>query len=84
MGSDMAACTRDMPQKGVPTEGTWMDGCMHGDTQEGVSEKRARNANRNEPSRGRSLLHGQDMGKAQDHRSNSEQWLAIGGGWWQY
>ena len=40
-----------------------------------------RNANRNEPSRGRSLRHGQDMGKTQNHRSSIEQWLAVGGGW---
>ena len=39
------------------------------------------NANRNEPSRGRSLLHGQDMGETQNHRI-VEQWLAVGGGWW--
>ena len=41
-----------------------------------------RNANRNEPSQGRSLLRGQDMGKAQDHRNSTEQWLAVAGGWW--
>ena len=27
---------------------------------------------------GRSLLHGQDMGNAQDHRKSIEQWLAVG------
>ena len=36
-----------------------------------------RNANRHERSRGRSLLHGQDMGKTQDHRKNIKQWLAA-------
>ena len=40
-----------------------------------------RKANRNERSRGRSLLHGQDMGKTQDHRNGIEQWLAVGSGW---
>ena len=30
----------------------------------------------------RSLLHGQDRDKTQDHRSSIEQWLAVGGGWW--
>ena len=39
-----------------------------------------RSANRNKPSRGRSLLHGQGMGKTEDHRSIVEQWLAVGGG----
>ena len=38
-----------------------------------------RNANRNERSRGRPLLHGQDMGRAQDHRGITEQWFAVGG-----
>ena len=37
------------------------------------------NANSNEP--GRSLLHAQDMGKTQDHRTFIEQRLAVGGGW---
>ena len=32
--------------------------------------------------RGRSLLHGQDMGKTQDHRNHIERWLAVGG-WWR-
>ena len=41
-----------------------------------------RNANRNERSRGRSLLHGQGMGKTQDHKNSIEQWLAVGG-WWR-
>ena len=36
---------------------------------------------RNERSWGHSLLHGQDMGKLQDHRNSNEQWLAVGG--WQ-
>ena len=43
---------------------------------------RVRNANRNEPSRGRSLLHGQGMDTTQDHGSTIEQCLAVGGGWW--
>ena len=43
--------------------------------------KRIRNANRNERSRERSLLHGQDMGKTQNHRQSTEQWLAVDGGW---
>ena len=43
--------------------------------------KKVRNANRNEPSRGRSLLHGPDTGNTQDHRSIIEQRLAVGGGW---
>ena len=43
-------------------------------------EKRClRNANRNERSRGRSLLLGQDTGKTQGHRNSIEQqWLAVG------
>ena len=44
--------------------------------------KGVRNANRNEPAWRRSLLHGQDMGKTQYHRSIIEQWLAVGGWWW--
>ena len=40
------------------------------------------NANRNEPSQGRSLLHGHDKDKTQDHRSIVEKWwLAVGGCW---
>ena len=39
------------------------------------------NTNRHERSRERSLLHGQDMGKTQNHRNSFEQWLAVGGGW---
>ena len=31
---------------------------------------------------GRSLPHGQDMGKKRDHRISIEQWLAVGG-WWR-
>ena len=34
-------------------------------------KNRVRDANRNERSRGRFLLHGQDMDKTQDHRSTS-------------
>ena len=42
--------------------------------------KKVRNANRNERSRGySSLLHGQDMGKTQNHRWSIEQRLAVGG-----
>ena len=44
-------------------------------------KKRVRNANRNERSRGRLLLRGQDTGETQDHRNGIEQWLAVGGGW---
>ena len=40
-----------------------------------------RNTNRKEGSQGRSLLHGQDIGKTQNHRNSVEQWLAVGGGW---
>ena len=47
----------------------------------GGGKKRVRNANRNESSRGRSLLRGQDMGNTQDHRNGIEQRLAVGG-WW--
>ena len=43
--------------------------------------KRVRNANRNERSRGRSLLHGEDMGNTQNHSNSIEPWLAVGGGW---
>ena len=43
--------------------------------------KKVRNANRNERSRGRFLLHDQDMGKTQNHRNSIEKQLAIGGGW---
>ena len=42
-------------------------------------KKRVRNANRNEPLRGRSLLHGE--GKTQNHRSIIEQWSVVGGSW---
>ena len=44
-------------------------------------EARVRKAIRTECSRGRSLLHGQDMGKTQDHRNRKsvEQRLAVGG-----
>ena len=45
-------------------------------------KKRVRNANRNEPSRERSLLHDQDMDKTQDHRTTVKQRSAVGGGWW--
>ena len=44
-------------------------------------KERVRDTNRNERSRGRSLLHGHDMGKTQDHRNSVEQWWAVGGGW---
>ena len=39
-------------------------------------------ANRNECSRGRSLLHGQVLDTTQDHRTTIEQWWAVGVGWW--
>ena len=45
----------------------------------GVRPKRVDKANGNERSRGRSLLHGQGMGKTQHHRNNIEQGLAVGG-----
>ena len=38
-------------------------------------------ADNSERSRGRSLLHGQDMGKTQDHRNSVERWVAAVGGW---
>ena len=52
---------------------------------EGKKKRRkVRNANRNERSRVRSLLHGQHMGKTQNDRNSIEQWLAVGGHWrWQ-
>ena len=43
--------------------------------------KGVRNANRNECSRGRSLLHRQDMGKTQNHKNSIELRLAAAGGW---
>ena len=39
------------------------------------------NANRNERSRGRSLLRGQEMGTTQNRGSVVEQRLAVGDGW---
>ena len=48
-------------------------------------KKRVHNVNRNESSRGHSLLHGPDMGRTQDRRNVLEQWfgswrrLAVGG-----
>ena len=47
----------------------------------GEKKERVRNANRNERSQGRSLLHGQEMGKTQNRRNSIEQLLAVGGGW---
>ena len=46
---------------------------------------RGKTAHRNEPPRGGSLLHVQDMGKTQDHKSIIEQqWrLAAVAGWWR-
>ena len=52
-------------------------GCPKGEQK----KKRDRDTNRKERSRGRSPLHGQDMGNTQDHRKSIEQWLAVGGGW---
>ena len=43
------------------------------------NKKRVHSADRNERSRGRSRLHGQDMGKTQDHRNGIDRWLAVGG-----
>ena len=55
----------------------------------GGGRKRVRDTNKIERSRGRSLVHGQDMGKTQDHRSTVERWLTVGGwrrlavgSWW--
>ena len=47
----------------------------------GGGGKRVRNANRNECSRGRRLLHGQDIRKTQNRRDSGEQCLAVGGSW---
>ena len=47
----------------------------------GKKKKRVRSAHRNERSRGRSVLHGQDMGKTQNHRNSIEQYLAVDGNW---
>ena len=47
-------------------------------------EERVRNDNRNDGSRGRSLLHGQDMGKTQNYGTvlnNGRRLVAVGGGW---
>ena len=46
-----------------------------------LQEKGFVNANRHERSRGRSPLHGQDMGKTRSHRNGTEQRRAVGGGW---
>ena len=54
---------------------TAKQGCLFG-------EKKVRNTNRNEPSQGRSLLHSQHMDKTEDHKRITEQWLAVGDGWW--
>ena len=54
-----------------------------------LKEKSLRNAHRNERSRGRSLLRGQDMGKTQETVLNNGGRLAVGGwrlavgGWWR-
>ena len=40
-----------------------------------------RDAHRNERSRGRSLLRGQDMGNTQHHRNSVKEWLAVSSGW---
>ena len=83
--------------KGPPADGTglvnrrrccgWPTDKMEGSRQRRAvleGKKRGggvRNTNRNEPARGRSLRHGQDMGKTHDHRNGIEQRLAVGGGW---
>ena len=46
-----------------------------------AQKKRVRNTNSNEHSRGRLLLHGQDMDKTQNHRNGAEQWLVVDSGW---
>ena len=48
----------------------------------GKRKKGIGNTKRNEPSRKRYLLDGQNMDKTQNHRSIIEQWPAVGGGWW--
>ena len=61
--------------KEPPTAKPWaQQGCPYGG-----NEKRVRNASRNERSRERSLLHGQDLGNTQNRRNSVEQWLAVGG-----
>ena len=45
--------------------------------------KRVRNPNRNEPSRGHSPLHGQDVGKTREAVLNNRWRLAAVGCWWQ-
>ena len=40
-------------------------------------KERVRDTNRNERSRGRSLLHGQDRRKTQNRRTRIEQWLSL-------
>ena len=48
----------------------------------GGKQKRARNANRNGHSRGRSVLFARDVGETEDHRSTIEEWVAVGG--WRF
>ena len=67
--AEWSLCVQALLPLGVPK------GCPKGKTGGFV------NANRTERSRGRPRLHGQGMGKTQDHRSRIEQRWAVGGGW---
>ena len=60
-------------------------GCVRACMRQGCRDKKSLcYANRNEHSWGRSLLHGQHMGKTQDHRSGIGSWRRLAlGGWWQ-
>ena len=78
--SDGAPAARAPPGKrearhGCRSRFAQQSGCPSGD------KRGARNANRNQRSWGRSLLHGRDMDKTQDHRNGVGQWVAVGGGW---
>ena len=62
-----------------PRQGPWRRGGLS--LRGGGEEKWVRNAKKNDRSRGRTLLHGQDMNKKREHRNSVEQWLAaVGGG----
>ena len=56
-------------------------GLMTGRAVRKGKKRGVRNTNRNGPSRRCFLLHGPDMDKTQHHRSTTEQYLAVGGGW---
>ena len=83
---DMLNC-HNMQNKPPKHAANWQAQSVSNTSPPGVSsrakKKSLRTANRNERSRGRSLLHGQDMGKTQDHRNRIEQWLAVGGWQWE-